>query len=313
MTSGWDLHTHLVPPTVLAAARLGTHGLALRDGQLTVGDAGRLPLGRLTEPGSLLEWVAEQHLDGAVVSVPPLLFRHDLTGTEATDWCDLVNTGLGDIVATGGGRLRALACVPLGDPPLAAAGAADLARHGGFGGLAVGTLPDGAGLADPALDPLWSVLSRCGAFVLVHPTQCPDPRLDRFYLANMLGNPYETGLAAAQLLFAGVTERHPEISFLLCHGGGVTAALVGRWQRGQDTGRPGVPATTRVRSAARRLLVDDLVHDPDALRLVEAVFGPDGVHVGSDWPFPMGSGQVDRGRASARAAAAEHLTRRYGY
>jgi aminocarboxymuconate-semialdehyde decarboxylase len=47
------------------------------------------------------------------------------------------------------------------------------------------------------------------------------------------------------------------------------------------------------------------VHDPAVLALLEATFGVERILAGSDWPFPMGSDQVDQGRA----AAAELLTR----
>jgi aminocarboxymuconate-semialdehyde decarboxylase len=77
-----------------------------------------------------------------------------------------------------------------------------------------------------------------------------------------------------------------------------------------DTGRPGVPAgTSPVHPALRRLLVDDLVHDPAAIRLLEATFGADRVVPGSDWPFPMGADRLDTERARRTAGMLEPLTR----
>ena len=37
-----------------------------------------------------------------------------------------------------------------------------------------------------------------------------------------------------------------------------------------------------------RFFVDSLVHDPDALRLLLKLFGPQRVAFGSDYPFPLG-------------------------
>jgi aminocarboxymuconate-semialdehyde decarboxylase len=169
-----------------------------------------------------------------------------------------------------------------------------------FSGFALGTPGFGG------LDPVWQLLDGLEAFALIHPGHSQDERLNAFYLSNLLGNPYETGLAAAELIFSDVLGRFPGIRFCLCHGGGVTAALAGRWQRGIDTARPGIePPSLSVAEALRRFYVDDLVHDPAVLALLEAKFGADRMLAGSDWPFPMGSDQLDRGRAEV----AELLTR----
>ena len=289
--AGWDVHTHLIPPTVLSAAHRGEFGLSVDNGALVV-DRERLPLGRLADPAALLHWISEQDLDGAVVSVPPALFRYDA----GVEWAELVNQGLRELATP---QLRVLAHLPLLDAA-APAVAAELAQEGVFGGFALGT-PSYAGL-----DPVWRVLDALEAFTLIHPGHSDDERLDSFYLSNLLGNPYETGLAAASLVFADVPGRFPGIRFCLCHGGGVTAAVAGRWQRGIDQARPGIaPVSLPVAEALRRFYVDDLVHDDAVLELLTKTFGPGRVLAGSDWPFPMGSDAV----SAARSATAEVLTR----
>jgi len=157
---------------------------------------------------------------------------------------------------------------------------------------------------------VWRVLDALEAFTLIHPGHSDDERLDSFYLSNLLGNPYETGLAAASLVFADVPGRFPGIRFCLCHGGGVTAAVAGRWQRGIDQARPGIaPVSLPVAEALRRFYVDDLVHDDAVLELLTKTFGPGRVLAGSDWPFPMGSDGVSAARSAAQSATAEVLTR----
>jgi aminocarboxymuconate-semialdehyde decarboxylase len=289
--AGWDVHTHLIPPTVLSAAHRGEFGLSVDSGSLVV-DGQRLPLRRLADPAALLHWITEQSLDGAVVSVPPALFRYDA----GVEWAELVNQGLRELATP---QLRVLAHLPLLDPA-APSMAAGLAGEGVFSGFALGT-PSYAGL-----DPVWRVLDVLEAFTLIHPGSSDDKRLDSFYLSNLLGNPYETGVAAASLVFADVPGRFPGIRFCLCHGGGVTAAVAGRWQRGIDTHRPGIgPVSLPVAEALRRFYVDDLVHDDAVLELLHETFGPERVLAGSDWPFPMGSDGV----SAARSATAEVLTR----
>jgi aminocarboxymuconate-semialdehyde decarboxylase len=289
--AGWDVHTHLIPPTVLSAAHRAEFGLSIDQGHLVI-DRQRLPLQRLADPAALLQWIADQDLDGAVVSVPPALFRYDA----GVEWAELVNQGLRELATP---QLRVLGQLPLLHPSAPAVAAA-LASEGVFSGFAIGT-PSYAGL-----DPVWRMLHELEAFTLVHPGDSDDKRLESFYLTNLLGNPYETGVAAASLVFADVPGRFPGIRFCLCHGGGVTAALAGRWQRGVDQDRPGIGSLTLpVAEALRRFYVDDLVHDDAVLELLTKTFGAERVLAGSDWPFPMGSDAV----AAVRAGVVEELTR----
>src|SRR4051794_12741139 len=128
--AGWDVHTHLIPPTVLSAAHRGEFGLSVDSGSLVV-DGQRLPLCRLADPAALLQWITEQSLDGAVVSVPPALFRYGA----GVEWSELVNQGLRELATP---QLRVLAHLPLLDSA-APAVAAGLAGEGVFGGFALGT------------------------------------------------------------------------------------------------------------------------------------------------------------------------------
>jgi aminocarboxymuconate-semialdehyde decarboxylase len=145
-------------------------------------------------------------------------------------------------------------------------------------------------LADPGYEPLWRALDADGRALMLHPAQSSDYRLADFYLHNLLGNPVETAVAAAQLVFGNVLARHPGLRVILVHGGGVVPALAGRWTRGVETARPGVPEQElSVRDALRRFWVDGLTHDGTMARSLVEVFGADKILLGSDWPFPMGT------------------------
>jgi len=61
---------------------------------------------------------------------------------------------------------------------------------------------------------------------------------------------------------------------------------------GQVTGRPGADTgAERPRQAFRRVYVDCICHDTDALILAAAIHGEEHVLFGSDWPFSMGLGE----------------------
>ncbi|BCB88465.1 amidohydrolase family protein [Phytohabitans suffuscus] len=266
--NGVDVHTHLAP----VLDRVYTV-----DGPPGLGDPARL----------------ERHLDGAglagaIVSVPPPYYRQDLTGDDGVAWAAAVNAGLATRIE-GYPRLRALAFLPLHDPA-AALRAYQGIQDGAWVGVVAGAGGRCPSLADPAFEPLWRALDADGRALMLHPAHSPDHRLADFYLHNLLGNPVETAVAAAQLVLGNVLARHPGLKVVLVHGGGAVPALAGRWARGVETARPGVPEQELgVRDALRRFWVDGLTHDAMMARALVELFGADKVLLGSDWPFPMGA------------------------
>lgn len=282
-----DMHTHLAP-ALSEADIAGLPGVSIESGRLTVdGTHGGPP--RLNQPEALQAWLDERNLDAAVVSAPPPFFRQHLAAVDSANWVRALNDGLRRATADRP-RLMPMAYLPLEHPEVAIAELDRLLTQDGWAGFSASAGGRSISLADPSLDPLWRRLSADGRPVLLHPGSSPDARLGEFYLSNLLGNPYETSVAVAQLLFGDVVGRHPGLRFLLVHCGGCVPAVLGRWQRGVDTDRPGVPAlTTPLRDAVRSFYVDCLAHDPAVVDLAVSVFGADRVVLGSDWPFPMGS------------------------
>lgn len=273
-----------------------------------VGEDGRYevdghPVGpaALYEAHSLVEWLDSVGLDQAWVSLPPPLFRQGLDPRESVAWVAAANDGLLSRV-DGHPRLRPLAYLPLDRPEQAHREVLRVGTDQRFVGWAAaaggGSLP----LDAEALQPVWSAVESSGRALLLHPGTTPDARLDAHYLANLLGNPVETAVAAAQLVFGDVLGRH-SLRVLLVHCGGCVPAVVGRWMRGFETARPGVGQLTLApKDAVRRCWVDSLAHDPAVIDLALRVFGPDRIVLGSDWPFPMGS--PDPGAVLAHLAPA---------
>jgi aminocarboxymuconate-semialdehyde decarboxylase len=112
--------------------------------------------------------------------------------------------------------------------------------------------------------------------------------MQRYYLQNFIGNPLDSTIAAASLIFGGVFDRYPALRFGLCHGGGFLPYQIGRWDHGWAC-RP--EAQVRISrppsSYLRHFVIDSLTHDPASLRLLVERMGPDGVALGSDYPFDM--------------------------
>ncbi|MGC9537480.1 amidohydrolase family protein [Streptomyces sp. UG1] len=277
---GIDLHTHLAPD--LGDQPRNADGLLLIDGH---------PIGPpdLYRPDRLVDHLDTADLGEAVVTIPPPFFRQGLPEAAARTWVRQVNDGLLQAVDAYD-RLTPLGYLPLDHPELALDEYVRLREDERWAGLTAAAGGGSYSLADPALAPLWKAMDADARTLLLHPGTAPDPRLSSFYLANLLGNPAETALAAAQLVFGDILATHPRLRFVLVHCGGLLPAVVGRWQRGADTHRPGVPDLTEPpRTAVRRLYVDCLAHDPAVVDLAIATFGEDRLVLGSDWPFPMGT------------------------
>jgi len=267
---GIDLHTHLAPSGLLP--ELDAPGP-----------------GTLYQPDRLAAWLDDVGLGAALVSPPPPFYRQDLAPDAARSWVRGLNDAVAELVANRP-QLAPAAYLPLEHPDIAleeASRIADERRWVAVTGSAGGS---SVPLDDPALEPLWTFLEDHSFGIMLHPGSSPDPRLRSHYLANLLGNPYETAVAAGQLLLGDVLGRHPDLRILLVHCGGVLAAVLPRWQRGLDTDRPGLaPLTRPLGEALRGVWVDALAHDPELIKLALHRFGADRLVLGSDWPFPMGS------------------------
>lgn len=243
----------------------------------------------LLRPELLLDFLDDNGLDRAVISIPPPFFRQDLDADASARWVRSVNDGLAK-VADAHEELLPLAYLPLEHPELAIAEQRRLREEGGWVGYCASAGGRSVSLADEALAPLWRALDDDAALLLLHPGTSPDGRLEEFYLHNLLGNPVETAVAAAQLVFGDVLPTHPRMRVLLVHCGGCVPDLVPRWDHGVATDRPGLkPLTEPPSTAVRRFFVDCLVHDPGAVDRAIEVFGEDKIVLGSDWPFPMGT------------------------
>ena len=279
---GIDLHTHLAPA-------LGPElpGVTL-DGDRLVVDGHRVGLPGLYQPDGLCDHLRELGLAEAVVSIPPPFFRQALSADDAQEWVRAANDGLARVTEPHA-ELRRLAYLPLEHPPVAAAEYERVRADDAWSGVVASAGGGSESLASAALEPLWQALNDDARLVMLHPGNSPDTRLAEFYLANLLGNPVETAVAAAQLVFGRVLTRWPRIRFMLVHCGGCVPGLVGRWERGVLTARPGlVPLDEPPRESVRRFFVDCLAHDPAVIDLAAHVFGDDKLVLGSDWPFPMG-------------------------
>ena len=79
------MHTHIIPPAVIAAGEKGLFGMRADPKTLHICAHG-VPLHPLSNVEALVDRVKSDRLDGAIVSVPPPLFRPDLSTADRTSY-----------------------------------------------------------------------------------------------------------------------------------------------------------------------------------------------------------------------------------
>jgi aminocarboxymuconate-semialdehyde decarboxylase len=187
-------------------------------------------------------------------------------------------------------RFVGCAMVPLQDRPRALAELERAAKLPGIRGVYMGTNVGGRELSDPEFFPVFERAAALGLPVLLHPLRVIGAeRLAPYYLNNFLGNPFDTAIAAAHLVFGGVLDRLPKLTVCLPHAGGALPYLHGRLRHGQGV-RPETKGAAKKSFSVylRRFTYDIISHDAPALRYLIATVGADRVMLGTDFCFDMG-------------------------
>ena len=203
----------------------------------------------------------------------------------------LVNDAFAEVVRERGPRFAALATLPLCDP---AASATELRRamaELGFAGAMLFSNVNGVPLADPRFEPLYAEADRLGAVLHIHPTNPASVTgMTEYWLTALVGFLFDTSLAAAHLVFAGIPERYPRVRWVLAHLGGAIPYLAERLDRGWRAFPECREHVKRAPSEYLREFYFDTVNfDPAALRLAVDFAGADHVLAGSDYPHMIGS------------------------
>ncbi|MBI2536875.1 MAG: amidohydrolase [Gemmatimonadetes bacterium] len=212
----------------------------------------------------------------------------------------LVNDTFHNIIRARPSRFTALATLPLNDVPASAAELERAVRELNLPGAMLFSNVNGAALADQAFWPLYEKANELRTVLHIHPTSPVGVEaMKEYWLMPLVGFPMDTTLAAAHLVFAGVPERFPNISWVLSHLGGAIPYLAERLDRGYEAfAECRARISLRPSEYLKRFYYDTVNFDHAALRLAVAFAGVDHVLAGSDYPHQIGS--IERMFASIR-------------
>ena len=189
------------------------------------------------------------------------------------------------------GKFTALATLPLNDPTASAKELERAMRQLGMRGAMLFSNVNGVALSDRRYWPLYEIANDLGAVLYIHPEHPINVEMmNEYWLMPLVGFLYDTTLAAASLVFAGVPERFPKIRWALCHSGGTIPYLAERLDRGFHAFRDCRANIQREPSSYLKQFYYDTVNfNQGALKLAIDFAGADHILAGSDYPHQIGS------------------------
>ena len=206
-------------------------------------------------------------------------------------YSSVVNDELASIVRDNGDHFSALATLPLNNPDASVDELERVIKQLGFGGCMLFSNANGVALSDESFWPLYERADELGAVFYIHPTYPVGVEaMTEYWLMPLVGFTFDTTLAAAGLVFSGVVERFPGITWVLAHLGGAIPYLAERLDRGYRAFEDCRRNITRLPSDQLREFYYDTVNfDVGALSLAIDFAGVDHILAGSDYPHQIGS------------------------
>lgn len=305
-----DVHAHILAEDTISLLQKEAPQIGLKRTEIDADNAVLEVAGVPYRPFPRGGWDLERRLadmdaaevDMQILSNAPQTFLYNqnagLTGTISA----VQNEQIARLVKARPDRFMGIATLPMQDPARAIAELKRAMGELGLLGAQIATHIEGKNLDDPSLAPFWAAVAELDAFIMIHPVKpAGGDRIKSYYLANLIGNPLDTTIAAACLAFGGVMQRHPKLKILLVHGGGFVPYQYGRWNHGWNVrGEPKQFLKEEPEAAIRRFYYDTITHGKPALEYLVATMGAAHVVLGSDYPYDMGNWELVR---EARALA----------
>jgi aminocarboxymuconate-semialdehyde decarboxylase len=302
-----DVHTHFIPEEFVDLVDSGkgpsSVSVERREGKdpLVVHDNGlQYPVFDVfASPEAKIAQMDAEGIDVSIVSISPSLFLYWLEPAETAEVCRGLNEAAARLAADGGGRIKAMATIPMNDPETAAAELRRSSEELGLVGVEIGTSVGSVQLDAAELDVVFATAEELGMPVMLHPyigmVTAPEAGLEGFHLGNVVGNPTETFIAASRLIVGGVLDRHPKLDALLVHGGGAFPYQLGRLDHAYGVREETSSVAKRPPlEYLDRLYFDTVVFDPRSLDFLIELAGPGHVVFGTDIPFDMADASARR-------------------
>jgi aminocarboxymuconate-semialdehyde decarboxylase len=291
-----DMHNHFIAPEVIDfLAQEGKHfatRIVERDGRrfFLIQEKAMRPIdGPISDASARIADMDREGITTEAISCVPFLMYPDVPADRALAIAQVNNDAMAALAASDPAHFVPLASVPMQDPALAVRELERCSRLG-LRGVEIPPKVIERQLDEPDFEVFWAAAEALQMAVCIHPFEAaPSGALARYFLGNLVGNLYDTGLAAALLIYGGVMERHPGLRIVLYHAGGALPALLGRLDMGYRLVPECQKAIPRPPSSyASQFYFDIIAHNRTMLAHLIKSLGADRFVVGSDYPLPAG-------------------------
>lgn len=204
----------------------------------------------------------------------------------------LQNQKLADWCSAHPDRFVALTSVALQHPDLAAAQLEYAVKQQGFKGAAIGGAVGDEPLSSPRFDPFWAKAQELDVLVFMHPTGAENVIKEgglkgKGDLGNIIGDPLETSVFLAHMIYEGTFDKFPGLKICGAHGGGYLPSYLGRFEVACDV-RPNAACANKKHPSQylrEQIWADTIVNSEEEVRHIVAEMGAGQVVYGTDIPF----------------------------
>jgi aminocarboxymuconate-semialdehyde decarboxylase len=142
-------------------------------------------------------------------------------------------------------------------------------------------------LSDRSFFPVYERAAELGLPIFLHPMMINNERLKQYYLINLLGNPFDTAIAASHLIFGGALDAFPKLQVSLPHAGGALPILRGRLDRGFEIRGECKHLPRKPSEYLRRFTYDTISYSEPIMDYLVGLVGAERIMMGSDYCFDI--------------------------
>ncbi|MFC1730151.1 amidohydrolase family protein [candidate division KSB1 bacterium] len=290
-----DFHNHFYPPEYIEAVKKGPSNIKVTF------DSDNNPLlhypgdYNIIVPGHRDIDFREQVMNKEGIDKQIITFTTPGTHIEApersVELARMVNDAYAKIVSERSDRFAAMATLPLNAPEAAVDELDRAFNELGFKSVMLYSNVSGVELSDKCFWPLYQKADELNAVFYIHPYfPVGVEAMTEYWLMPLVGFTFDTTLAAAKLVFSGVVDQFPNITWALAHLGGAIPYLAERLDRGYHAFKECRAHISKPPSEYLKDFYYDTVNfDVNALQFAIDFAGVDHLVAGSDYPHQIGS------------------------
>ncbi len=272
-----DVHTHYLGGAV---QRLFESGFTLTGGYR---------MSAMWTPSAALEFMDRHSIVTQILSVPWAFTGNSDDPEFATRFCRQINEEYATLIDNHPGRFGAFAVIPADDPDQALAEIAYALDTLHLDGVLLSTNAAGHYFGGKFYEPILAELARRQVPAFVHPAECPHIEVLGFGRpSSIIEFPCDTARTITDAIYSGVFQRHPELTLILAHCGGVLPTLGWRIAEHAQMGRGPDDADidpAHVATVLRGLYYETaLAGSRNSLLPTLEVATADHILFGTDWP-----------------------------